>query len=212
MASGVKLLLDFIGKHEAPRGYTDYYRGVSFAPPRPLTEMTVDEVLDWQRRANPPGPGTAAAGKYQIIEQTLQGLKSSMGLTGAERFDADLQDRMAMKLLKGRGWQKFEAGSISAETFANNIAKEWASMPCVSGPKKGRSYYDGDGVNSALCSADEFLRVVTESGLKASVQSPLGTAPVTSPIPAPKPVEPNTTTEKATFVDALGILFRRVFR
>jgi len=153
----VKDVLNFIGSKEAPRGYVDYFRGVTVKPPKLLTEMTINEVLDWQVEANPPGPGTAAAGKYQIINKTLKDLVDKAGLTGEELFNEETQDRLAMILLKRRGLDKFLAGSITQEQFANNLAKEWASLPVVSGAKKGKSFFDGDGINNAQASVEEVL-------------------------------------------------------
>ena len=49
---------------------------------------------------------------------------------------------------------------MSTEDFANNIAKEWASMPVVTGAAKGKSYYGGDGINKSLVSVDAFLDAV----------------------------------------------------
>ena len=47
---GLRPLLDLIGRAEAPRGYDQYFGGIrpEHAPPRPLTHLTVKQVLDWQ--------------------------------------------------------------------------------------------------------------------------------------------------------------------
>lgn len=151
-----------IRSHESPNyGYSDYFgRGFNrgpFTPPKDLTTMTVNEVLSWQVSSNPPGPDTAAAGAYQIIRPTLMGLVKSMGLSGDELFDKDLQDRMAISLMKGRGLDKFLAGTMDGDSFANKMAREWASLPVLKEDRRGRrsiaigqSYYTGDGVNKAF--------------------------------------------------------------
>ncbi len=151
-----------IRSHESPNhGYTDYFgRGFTrgpVAPPKDLNLMTVREVSDWQIAANPPGNDTAAAGAYQIINKTLNGLIGSMGLTGDELFDEALQDRMAISLMKGRGLDKFLAGTLDGDSFANKMAREWASLPVLKEDRRGRrtisigqSYYTGDGVNKAF--------------------------------------------------------------
>lgn len=59
-----------------------------------------------------------------------------------------------------RGLGSYKSGKMSAEAFANNLAKEWAGLPVVSGPKKGRSYYAGDGLNGATVSVAEFMAAV----------------------------------------------------
>jgi hypothetical protein len=155
-----------IRKHEAPRfGYDSWFgRGTSrgpAAPPKTPTQMTVNEVLDWQNTNNPAGPGTAAIGAYQIVDQpnarTLSGLVRTMGLTGDELFTAELQDRMADTLMRGRGLDKFLAGGMDKDTFANKIAREWASLPVLKPDRRrgrdiavGQSYYAGDGINKAF--------------------------------------------------------------
>lgn len=164
----VSNLLDFIGSKEAPKGYVDFYRGVSFAPEKPLTEMTIAEVLAWQEAANPPGPGTAAAGKFQIIRPTLLDLMGREGLTGEELFDQEMQDRLAVSLLKRRGLNKWLNGDLDDDAFMNNLAAEWASLPMATGPKAGRSRYDGDGVNSALATIDDVRAVLQLDGPKVA--------------------------------------------
>ena len=186
-----RAIMDFVAAREAPRGYVDYYRGVSFPPPRPLTEMTIDEVLDWQAAANPPGPGTAAAGRYQIIEQTLRGLKRQMDLTGDERFDPAMQDRMAFELMLGRGWDRFARGTLGARDFALSLAKEWASLPVLDTARgahrlvhRGQSYYAGDGVNKALADADSFEALLagttTEQPKETTMAEKIETPPQTA--------------------------------
>lgn len=125
---------------------------------KPITQMTVDEVLAAQlylvRTLDMP---SGAAGAYQIIRKTLLGLKKSMSLTGRERFTPALQDRMGQALLDGRGYQKYIAGAITATAFGNQLAREWASFPVLTKQKGqsreveiGQSYYAGDGINKAL--------------------------------------------------------------
>lgn len=150
-------ILAHIQRHEAPKGYDQVYGGSRLQPPKPLTQMTVDEVLAWQDASVARGSKSSAAGGFQIIRKTLRQLKSDMELSGREIFTADLQSAMAYRLLEGRGYSKWKSGAISTERFANNVAHEWASMPLVSGPNRGRSAYAGDGLNSALTNVDAYL-------------------------------------------------------
>ena len=46
-------LLDFIARYEAPGGYDQAHAAVPESPPRPLTAMTIREVLAWQKRIRP---------------------------------------------------------------------------------------------------------------------------------------------------------------
>jgi len=155
-------MLAEIRSHESPNhGYNDYFgRGFKrgpFAPSKDLTKLTINEVLSWQVASNPTGPDTSAAGAYQIIRPTLMGLVRSMGLKGDELFDNELQDRMAISLMNGRGLQKFLTGDLDGDSFANKMAREWASLPVLKEDRRGRriiaigqSYYRGDGVNKAF--------------------------------------------------------------
>lgn len=165
-------LMSTIRKHEGGRfGYDSWFgRGTRrgpVSPPKPPTEMTVDEVLLWQNTHNPAGPETTAVGAYQIVDQpnarTLSGLVRVMGLTGDELFTAELQDRMAIQLMKGRGLDKFLNGSFDKDSFANQIAREWASLPVLREDRRrgrkiavGRSYYSGDGINKAFRGSKEL--------------------------------------------------------
>lgn len=122
--------------------------------------MTIKEVLGWQGLAIAMGYKSTAAGKYQIIRKTLIGVCQGGGIPLESLFDEEGQDRIARKLLERRGLDFYIEGTMKAETFANHLAKEWASLPCVSGPKKGRSYYSGDGLNKALVDVQPFLDAV----------------------------------------------------
>ena len=159
-------LMSTIRDTEAPRfGYDSWYgRGTRFgpiAPPKLPTQMTLNEVLEWQNTHNPLGPETTAIGAYQIVNQpnapTLSGLIRKMGLTGGELFTSELQDRMAIVLMEGRGLSKFLSGKLDGDSFANQIAREWASLPVLKEDRRGRrtiaigqSYYRGDGINKAF--------------------------------------------------------------
>jgi len=71
---------------------------------------------------------SSAVGKYQITRRTLKDLMRTMKLKGNEKFTPELQDKMAMQLLKRRGLDKFMSGKISQKDFHNRISKEWASV------------------------------------------------------------------------------------
>ena len=166
----VKDLLRFIGRIEAPKGYNQVWGGIRSAdlPPKPLTSMTVREVLAWQDRIDP-RYRSEAAGQYQILEDTLRGLYAEAGLGLDSLFDEAGQDALATQLLRRRGLKRYLAGEITAEVFANNLAHEWASLPLVSGPKVGRSVYAGDGLNKSLVGVSEFMEAVRAVGAPAVV-------------------------------------------
>jgi hypothetical protein len=169
-ASPEHALLTFIGSQEGPRGYDDFFRLANPAPPRPLTTMKVREVRDWQRQAANRAnyrrgtPVSSAAGRYQIVSGTMDHLISSLGLTGEEVFDEKLQDAMALWLLAEAGWEEFKGGRVSVPTFGNAVARIWAALPALSGPKKGRSWYHAFNGNRATVGAGQFHDVL--SGLR----------------------------------------------
>lgn len=126
-------LMDIIGKHEAGGNY-NAYSGHADNRTVPVTNMTIDDVMEYQRRLIASGKTPSSAmGKYQIILPTMRDLVKDMGLTGNEKFTPAMQDQMAMALLNRRGYQDFKAGKISAAEFQDNLAHEWASLPLASG-------------------------------------------------------------------------------
>lgn len=102
---------------------------------KPLTSMTIDQVLEMQK--NPPS-GSSAAGKYQIMRETLMDIKKIEGLTGKELFNETMQERLGLALLERRELSKFINEEINVEQFMKNIAMEWAAMPV---DMSGQSYH-----------------------------------------------------------------------
>lgn len=197
-----KYLLDYLS---GPESRGDYNVWSSFKQenlPKPLTKSTINEVLGYQRRWRSIGGISSAAGRYQIIRKTLEGLVKQLGLSGNELFDEAMQDYLGYTLLKGRGYASWAVGELSDNAFGNNLAKEWASLPVLSNIKNykgkwispGTSYYAGDGLNSHGVSADSF-----RAAILAAKDRPSATATV--PVPKPKPIENKTV---ATCVAAGG--------
>lgn len=165
-------ILELIGKHESGGDYNNYYGRNKKGESVNFSNMSVDQVLAWQRdHTRNDGYASSAAGKYQIIQKTLEACKKEMGLTGNEKFDPALQDRMAVHLLNKRGYQSFLSGKMSAETFATNISKEWASLPKDA---SGLSYYHGDGLNKSGVGWGTLLASVQAS--RNGVRSPAADA------------------------------------
>ncbi|WP_419739475.1 hypothetical protein [Ruegeria sp.] len=154
-------MLDFIGTLEAPGGYDTYSHYAAAPPPKPLTTLTVNEVLAWQDRIDA-ASRSEAAGRFQIMEDTLRDyLVPTMGLTGAELFDESMQNAMAVALLKRRGWSPDGTNYIG---MGNALAREWAALPLLSGPDLGNSaYHNTRGVrNRALTTPAQFLAVLKD--------------------------------------------------
>ena len=149
-------MLDFIGSLEAPGGFDTVYYGARIAPPRPITTMSVGEVLDWQRRTVRGGSVSSAAGRYQIVRPTLKRLIDTGVVSRGETFDAATQQRLGLHLLRETGYR---AGDSSAAT-ANRIAGVWAALPRIGGAGAGRSVYEGIAGNHALVKAATYRGVL----------------------------------------------------
>lgn len=140
--SNMSSLLNLIGHAESKNNYNAIYSGEESN----LTKMTLDEVLGYQGQMVAQGSPSSAVGKYQFIRGTLDGLKQELGLSGTETFDEQLQDKLAVQLLKRRGVEKFLSGELTPEEFQFNLSQEWAGIPKDA---SGASYYEGDGLNRA---------------------------------------------------------------
>ena len=151
-------LLEFIGTLEAPDGYDSYSYYASAPPPKPLTQMSIAEVLAWQDKIDQTSK-SEAAGRFQIMNYTLRDIVKQHGINPDLRFDKNTQNRLALLLLERRGWHPDNTDYIS---MANSIAHEWAALPLVSGPNKGKSaHHNTKGAkNRAQTSPAIFLDVL----------------------------------------------------
>lgn len=177
-----RLILDYIGMTEAPNGYVTIFGNRQSKLKKPLTSMTIGEVIDaqktwsgkaWAKQFNST-VASSAAGYYQFMRATLIDLCTEYPeISGTWLFDAGLQDRLGFALLIRRGYHRFIGGSMTLRQFGNELAKEWASFPVLedmTGAKRevtrGESYYAGDGVNKALAKAaaiEEMLAMALDA-------------------------------------------------
>ena len=112
--TAVTPLLDFIGNKES-EGYDDISGLISQSryPAKSLTQMTIQEVLDWQESIDQ-FQLSEAVGRYQIMEDTLRGynndssagpgspLYTRAGVSAGDLFSPQNQDKMAIVLLNQR--------------------------------------------------------------------------------------------------------------
>ena len=207
--TGAALLLDFIGRTEAPHGYDTVYGNNQRKLKQPLTSMTLGAIVDAQK-AWSKNFGSSAAGRYQFMRATLQGLAKELSLSGSQVFNGDFQDRLAFHLLKRRGYQEYMAGKITAIEFGRRLAQEWASFPVLAdcqgahrSIKRGQSFYAGDGLNKSLITPEQVeavlmkVRKAPDAPQKPaeSVQppEPVVVAPKPEVVSAPVPVPPVAT-------------------
>jgi muramidase (phage lysozyme) len=87
---------------------------------------------------------SAAAGAYQFMPKTWSRVSNHLGLTD---FSPQSQEAAGEQLAKWRGVDTGKTYTTRAELTQalHSVAPEWASVPDAS----GKSYYDGDGINSA---------------------------------------------------------------
>lgn len=182
----VSALLDFIARFESRGDYNIVWGGIKGydRPKKPLTTMTVGEVLAWQDSIDARYM-SEASGRYQIMEDTLRGLYRQAGVPLSANYDKETQDKLAVALLRRRGLDDYLAGTMSLHKFALALAKEWASLPIPfdlerGGRKylKGQSYYAGDGLNKAHADLDEFLAVI--QSVRGTPARPPRTTPLQS--------------------------------
>lgn len=152
-------LLDLIARAESKGNYNAYFGNVRNSK-IDFTSMTVGEVLEWQADFVRQGNASSAVGKYQFINTTLAGLVRELNIPTTERFSPALQDRLAIALIERRGAGDYLRGKLSREAFAGNLAKEWASLPSVTGRHPDKSYYANDGLNVALVSVRDVLKAI----------------------------------------------------
>jgi hypothetical protein len=181
------MLLDFIGSKEAPKGYDTVYANRMDRMPKPLTQMTMKEILD-QGRWRTKTFGSSACGRYQFMDATLRDLADELDLKAGDIFTPDYQDRLGLHLLRRRGYDKWIKGTLSDGAFMLNLAKEWASFPVpytVKGGSRavsrGQSFYAGDGLNKSLVSAE----AVEKALLVARAQMERGEEPIVVASPEP---------------------------
>jgi hypothetical protein len=196
-------LLALIREHEGGKaGYNSDFRNDDRWT---LTNKTFDEFRALGRSQVTTGGArggkepSSALGGYQFLTATLDSLKKDLKLTGKEVMSEAFQDDLAVALMNRRGHMKYLRGEMGPEAFANELAKEWASLPVVTRIKgahryvnPGQSYYSGDGLNKALHKPEPILAAV--KALRDP--NPLVTPYIPSaPVP-PLPDDPGPTVSK----------------
>jgi len=158
MDPGKKKLLNEIGAKESKGDYNALVYGKNTPKRAALVNMTIDEVLEYQKGMVGSGHASTAVGKYQFTRDTLKEFAAKAGFSGSDKFTPIVQDQIASKLLDELGYQDFKTGRISLEDFQNKVARRWAAMPTTD----DRSFYQGDAAgNKALMSSNDFQRLLS---------------------------------------------------
>ncbi|MES2876505.1 MAG: transglycosylase SLT domain-containing protein [Patescibacteria group bacterium] len=154
-----KPLLNLIARVESSGNYNAHY-GNSRNDSVKFTDMSISEVMQWQKDYVAQGSPSSAVGRYQIINTTLDGLVRELNIEPAQKFDPPTQDKMAIALLERRGAEQYVNKELGREEFAANLAKEWAALPKVVGDNPEQSYYAGDGLNKSHVEPKEVLSAI----------------------------------------------------
>lgn len=158
-------LLGLIGQAESRGNYNAYFGNAGNKKVQ-FTTMTIQEVLAWQDSYVRQGSPSSAVGRYQFLNTTLAGLVKERAIDTTNRFDEAMQDSLAIALLERRGSEAYVNKELSKDEFAANLAKEWASLPRVTGEAPDKSYYDADGLNKALVQPKKVLDAVERISAK----------------------------------------------
>ena len=119
-----------------------------------ITNMSLNEIQSLQKDMVKANGISSAIGKYQFIQATLKEAIKGLGLKGDEKFTPELQDKLALWLLRNRtSFDKWATGEVDAAKFQNELASQWASVPNTS----GKSAYAGDGVNNATAEGKRLI-------------------------------------------------------
>ncbi|MFE8033011.1 conjugal transfer protein TraG N-terminal domain-containing protein [Thiohalocapsa marina] len=145
-------VLDLIAAPESRGNYNALYRDADQQSVQ-LSELTLNEVRTLQEQLVAERGGSPV-GRYQIIDDTLEGLMQRLGLTGEERFTPALQDRMGLVLARDAGLDAWQAGGLSNERFAHNLSRIWAGLPADA---SDRSYHEGVAGNRAQIGWEQVL-------------------------------------------------------
>ncbi|ORE90158.1 tape measure protein [Aurantimonas sp. 22II-16-19i] len=140
-----KGMLDLIGLAEGTdrgRGYNETLGYGKFTGgDKNLVFMTLDQIdaLQSSMLQHPDNTfNSSALGRYQIVQKTLRGLRGELGLSGDELFSPELQDRLAMQLLRRRGgdvaglrseWQGLR--KVDPTIISKAYNSETFSMPAI---------------------------------------------------------------------------------
>ena len=141
--------------------------------PKPPTEMTVGEVLQWQKdmKADPKNAGRSdltAIGRYQFIHTTLVEALKSTDVKMSDKFDAETQDKLFMARLRYRGLNDYISGKIDKKTFIDRLSLEWAGLKNSSGVGS----HDGVGINKGSVEYESTYNVIPEpEQLRAAINS-----------------------------------------
>lgn len=104
---------------------------------RPITDMTIAEILTASKGTGMDKARIFAAGKYQFIPDTLRGAAKEAGIPLDTKFTPEVQDMLFAAHLKRRAPSVYAYATGKSDSYTtkdwNTVAAEWRSMPTTSG-------------------------------------------------------------------------------
>ena len=155
----VSAIKDLIAGVESQGNYNTMVGGQNYA----LTSMTIGEVMQLQKKLISEKKGSAA-GKYQMLYETLSEIAPKEGLKQTDLFDESSQERLAEFLIKRAGYAQYAANPTpeSKARFLSSLAQTWAGLP---GGPDGKSAHAGVGNNKAHISWEAALAKFGDGGI-----------------------------------------------
>lgn len=103
-----------------------------------VSDMTINEVLDFQRTGSPYatyvtdilGYKSTPVGRYQIVGDTLEWAKGKLGLTGEEKFDPATQRQIAEYIYNTQGpsaWEALKGTQMADQVTPQPMAPQQAA-------------------------------------------------------------------------------------
>ncbi|MFG6573519.1 hypothetical protein ACGYLO_18145 [Sulfitobacter sp. 1A13353] len=143
--------LELLGYLEGPQGYNDITGFTNLRPVRPVSQMTIQEVLEFQMMLRQKGAKSSAMGRYQFIYKTLDYLVKLHDMDTNQLFDKRMQDHLARLEMARCG---FYDRTLDVREVGDCLAHTWAALPLLSGKNRGKSRYVETGINSARTSPE----------------------------------------------------------
>ena len=149
-AGGWGPILDVISRAESRR---DGYNSIAIGDYHPrLSKMTLQEA--YKSRGVRHG-ADGALGRYQFTNPFFE-KASYAGLGPNDIFSPENQDKMAIALARVQVGVTLDSIKNDPIGAGDLLAQIWAGLPLLSGPNKGKSYYEGYNQNKATISVQEY--------------------------------------------------------
>jgi hypothetical protein len=129
--NNLKPLLDMIGSGESDNvgGYSAMFPSESYPK---MLDMTINEVIEFQKEKLKDGRKSVAVGRYQMLYP--EDYAAAAGLPLTSKFTPENQDKMVISYLKkNRKLNEFIKGEITNEQFSEELSQEFGTFKSASG-------------------------------------------------------------------------------